>query len=81
MNYVDELTYNTREGGWHGSHLFSDKLVDLHAFAAVIGLLENRDFQNAKVPFYKVSRAKRIDAVKAGAKEVKLRQYLESLKP
>jgi hypothetical protein len=77
MIYVDEL----RKAKWRytrSCHLLCDteECEELHWFAASIGLrLEY--FQDKKIPHYDLTAKKRMQAIKLGAKEILLKDYLK----
>jgi hypothetical protein len=73
--YVNKL--RTRFGGLSLCHLLADSLEELHAAAQKIGV-DPALFQRDQIPHYDLSRAKREQAIKAGAKVID-RQGLAAL--
>lgn len=72
---VDELKPRT---GWRykrSCHMFADSVDELHGIAEQIGL-KREWFQDTRYPHYDLTAGKRKQAIKAGAGEVKLREYI-----
>ena len=81
MVYVDKLfsTRAFRSNRWRHSqacHLFADTVEELHRFAQRIGLKRSWFQDNPRFPHYDLTAGKRSQAVRSGAKEVVLREYL-----
>ena len=88
MIYVDQikatLPYDPTGGRWrwkHFCHLFGDDLKELHALALAIGV-KLEYFQNLKdFPHYDLTQTMRLRALRAGAVETSLADWLRSRKP
>ena len=66
--YVDPLCNH----GWRlgpSCHLFADTLMELHEFAAKIGM-KRAWFQDERLPHYDLTRSRRAAAVRAGVVEL-----------
>ncbi len=74
MIYVDEAVWPYR--GMLMCHLLADTVEELHAMADAIGM-KRRWFQNDKYPHYDICKTKRALAVKAGAKEIGRREFVD----
>lgn len=77
--YVDPLTRVSITDDWpfsHSCHLIADTLNELHEFAERLGLKRNW-FQNKRVPHYDLTKNKRYQAVRLGAKEITREQFAE----
>ena len=88
MIYVDNIRktkpVNFTGGRWrwkHYCHLFGDDIGELHVFAAGIGLKPNyfRDFK--EFPHYDLTKNMRLLALRAGAREIPLSEWLISTSP
>lgn len=62
--------------GHQWCHMWSDDLDALHALAAKIGLKREWFQNNGRLPHYDLTPNKRAAALKAGAREMCLREYL-----
>ena len=76
---VQKSAQAQRYGDIKWSHLFSDNEQELHDFASRLGL-KREWFQNkARFPHYDIVESKRKLALKLGAQEVDLREYLKKI--
>ena len=62
------------------SHMVADSLIELHAMAESIGL-KREWFQDHRIPHYDVSKSKRKEAIKMGAKEITTKELIERFRP
>ncbi len=79
MIYVDSIVPCYPTAKWrHGEscHLYADRGDDgwLHEFAAMIGLKREWFQPGKRLPYYDLTRAKRAEAVQAGAIERTIRE-------
>lgn len=75
--YVDSLhNYGWRLGP--SCHLIADTLTELHSFALSIGM-KREWFQALSSPHYDLVRSRRERAVKLGAVEVTMREFVGKL--
>lgn len=74
--YVDKIVYTPKWKYPYGCHLFADTIEELHLFAKQLGLKQNW-FQKQGLPHYDLTINKRKLAVKLGAIEVKLKEYIK----
>lgn len=77
--YVDPLLTVHRRGNWRwetSCHLMADTVVELHAFAAILGI-EQRWFQNrVDFPHYDLHPDHRLLAIEAGAIALARREFV-----
>jgi hypothetical protein len=76
MIYVDELFFWPGKGEW--CHLWADTTDELHEFAEKIGLKRNWFQDKKRFPHYDLRESKRKIALKNGAIQTRLRNYLQS---
>ena len=72
--YVDSLMPTAKKfcGGNSACHMATDgPIEELHAFARKIGMRQSWFQDHRRVPHYDLTPARRAEAVKLGAKEVK----------
>lgn len=74
MVYVDDADVSKYGRGWF--HLTADSLVELHAFAARIGLPTRAYHRGARHPHYDITAAQRLSALRSGAYPVKPRDVV-----
>ena len=74
MVYIDDAEVSKYGRGWF--HLTADSLVELHAFAAVIGLPARAFHRGARHPHYDVTAAQRQSALRSGARAVSPREVV-----
>lgn len=86
MIYVDMLIAYGKSATWkydESCHLFADTQEELHTFAQKIGLKREWFQDHDLLAHYDLTKSKRAQAVKAGAKEVDrkfLIQFMDNLK-
>lgn len=79
MIVIDPLFYWPAFGHTHWSHMSSDTSVEeLHEFAKKIGLKRSW-FQDRRIPHYDITKGKRFQAIKNGAKELPRNEWLEAV--
>ena len=77
--YVDELRWVQRTQGWRydrACHMLADTVGELHAFAGRLQLRRSWFQAQSRWPHYDLTANKRAQAVKAGAIEVRAREFL-----
>ena len=82
MIYVDELNYQKPNGKKKYCHMFADDLIQLEAFAELIGR-KRAWFHKMRVPelcHYDLDQKFRESAIENGAIVVNTRDYLNKLK-
>ena len=80
--YVDELRFYPPSPRWrHGEacHLVADTLEELHAFAGKLQLRRSWFQPHRHIPHYDLTARRRAAAIRAGAIEVKARDYVRRI--
>lgn len=83
MIYVDPLTLRIQSSRWpfrYSCHLFADSLVELHNFAAILGLRKQWFQPHQKLDHYDLTVGKRKQAVRLGAVELSREQTVTRFK-
>jgi len=80
--YVDPIMTTLMNKNWkypRGCHLVADTVVELHVFAACLGL-KRIWYQHKTMPHYDLTINKRREAVKLGAIEIDAREFVNLLR-
>lgn len=74
MVYVDDADVSKYGRGWF--HLTADSLVELHAFAARVGVPIRAFHRGARHPHYDITATQRLSALRSGAYPVSPRDIV-----
>lgn len=80
--YVDPISPCIQNKRWpykEACHLIADDVVELHSFAAYLGLKRSW-FQNKAIPHYDLTVNKRRLAVRLGAIEIDVKAFVRKMK-